>query len=193
MGNSSIGLSSPDDSDISLANRWMSTECEGLSGPRCPGWPAGRGHLAALPPLLIGLSPCRCRLRNAALSSGVADQGGRWARPGMSLSHWLEMLAAHATVAARRPGKTCSGSSAGCASAHPRVSGLGSPSSLDGRPMACWSLCVDKLSCKQINSWAKMLPRTGTDMALPQMRRPVTSSNGSCPRMAGKPCRDARS
>ena len=52
--------------------------------------------------------------------------------------------------------------------------------------MACCSLLADKLSCKQINSWAKMLPMTGKDMVLPHMRLPVTSLNGRCPEMAGK-------
>ena len=166
LAKSSIGLSSPPDSASSLPTRWMSCEVEGVSAPHCPGWPAGREPGAAWLAIL-GVSPCRCRLRNTALSTNVADEDGREARPWMSLFHCLETLAADARVAARRPGKTSSGSSAGCPAANPRVSGFGGQSLLAGRPMACCSLWADKLSCKQINSWAKMLPRTGTDMALP--------------------------
>ena len=106
LAKSGITRSSSDESDMSLPTQWMSSEFGGVSAPSCPGWPDGLRGCAAQPLTVLGMLPSRCRLRKTTLSSEVADQQGRKALPWTSLSHWLEMLRAHATVVAQRPGKT---------------------------------------------------------------------------------------
>ena len=55
LAKSNIGLSSLSDSGWSLPTPWMSPEGAGVSGPRCPGWPACWGHWAAHSLLVLGV------------------------------------------------------------------------------------------------------------------------------------------
>ena len=136
LAKSRIGLSSPPESGMSSEGAGMSSDGADMAAPLGTCSPAGPASWVAHPLQLLGVSPCRCRLRSTALSSIVGVQRGRGARPGMPLSQCSDMLAAHATVAANIPGKTSSSSSACCPAALPRVSGLLRRRVLAARPMA---------------------------------------------------------